>query len=235
MTRAETRTAILEAARQLAGKKGLDTLATAEVCRAAGVSNGSLFHFFPSKEALAAALYVDALARYQAAIADALRRARSAHAGIRSLTLEHVRFVVAHPTDARLLHEGRRSAVTSTVADEIAALNRNLFNDIRQWLAPHEAKGTVRALPMEVLIPLIFGPIYFVTREWLRDGRDDRLERLGEALADATWEAMRLADNQGRREHGQALVRKDRGRRARGDDKAGRDRAPRRGGDRTPE
>ncbi len=53
----DTRKRIVNAARELFQSKGFDGTSVAEICRTAGVSNGALFHQFPTKEALGFAVY----------------------------------------------------------------------------------------------------------------------------------------------------------------------------------
>ena len=48
----KTRDRILASARELFFSKGLDETSIAEICKHSGVSNGSLFHHFPTKEAI---------------------------------------------------------------------------------------------------------------------------------------------------------------------------------------
>lgn len=54
--RGENRAAILQAAFELFSTQGYRETSTAEICRRAGVSSGTLFHYFPTKERLLLAL-----------------------------------------------------------------------------------------------------------------------------------------------------------------------------------
>jgi AcrR family transcriptional regulator len=63
---------IIESAVGLFAIKGFAATTTADICRAAGVSTGSLFHYFPSKQAVFHALWeldVDEWERFHATIA----------------------------------------------------------------------------------------------------------------------------------------------------------------------
>jgi AcrR family transcriptional regulator len=53
----ERRMAIVGAALELFAGRGLDRTTTAEIARAAGISSGALFHYFPSKRAVFLALF----------------------------------------------------------------------------------------------------------------------------------------------------------------------------------
>jgi len=71
--RSGTRAALLAAARDLFTARGFAQTSVSEVARTAGVSNGALYHLFPDKRALMAALFEDmqreVLARVGAVIA----------------------------------------------------------------------------------------------------------------------------------------------------------------------
>lgn len=190
MTRATSRDAILDAALRLSGRRGFDAVSTADVCEASGATNGSFFHFFPTKEHLHAALYVRALARYQEAIATGLERSRSARSGVRGLVLGHARWVVDHPDEARVLHEGRRAGTSRALADEIGTRNRELFGRISAWLRPHVAAGAIGKLPGDVLVAIVFGPVHLMTRERMRGADRRRLVEAAPHLADAAWAAL---------------------------------------------
>src|SRR5213592_1852608 len=61
-TKEATRQAILDATRQLLVERGWERVGTREIASAAGVANGTLFNYFPNKEAIVAELMAEALA-----------------------------------------------------------------------------------------------------------------------------------------------------------------------------
>ena len=67
-TKAATRRKILDVAQRLFAEKGYAATATRDIARAAGIASGTLFNYFPTKEAVLACLAGDAMAE---ALADA--------------------------------------------------------------------------------------------------------------------------------------------------------------------
>jgi AcrR family transcriptional regulator len=63
---------LLNAARTLFFENGVDETSTAEICRLSGVSNGSLFHHFENKEAIAVAIFLDVRRDYWAHVLSAM-------------------------------------------------------------------------------------------------------------------------------------------------------------------
>jgi AcrR family transcriptional regulator len=82
--RAHTRAALLAAARDLFTERGYASTTVSEVAARAGVSNGALYHLFPDKRALMAALFEEMqqevlgrVGAVTAGIADAFERLRA--------------------------------------------------------------------------------------------------------------------------------------------------------------
>src|SRR5258708_4373297 len=59
-TKAATRQRILEAARQLFASNGFEAATTRDLADAAGIASGTLFNYFPTKEAILASLAAEA-------------------------------------------------------------------------------------------------------------------------------------------------------------------------------
>lgn len=74
-TKAATKGRILEAARELFAKNGFDATTTRDIAQQAGIATGTLFNYFPTKEAIVASQAVEALT---AAGADFERRSPEA-------------------------------------------------------------------------------------------------------------------------------------------------------------
>ena len=65
---------ILDAAARLFATKGFDGTTTAEICKAAGMSSGNLFHYFGSKREIFFAVIIDGEDEKGAALAEAQSR-----------------------------------------------------------------------------------------------------------------------------------------------------------------
>jgi len=69
-TKEATRKAILDVTRTLLQERGWENVGTREIASEAGIANGTLFNYFPTKEAIVGTLVADALAEAN----DALRK-----------------------------------------------------------------------------------------------------------------------------------------------------------------
>jgi len=110
-TKLATRRRILEAARDCFSKAGFDAATTRDIAAAAGIAAGTLFNYFPAKEAIAMAL-----------VAEALGAARRQFEGRpRGESLEEDLFaLIAAELRALRLHRGYLAPVLETALSPLA-------------------------------------------------------------------------------------------------------------------
>jgi len=114
---AETVASIIEAAAQVLETEGLEGFNTNSVARRAGVSIGSLYQYFPGKDALTVALMRSETKRFYDEAAAALDQ-RSGKAALEYLIGASVRQQLQRPMLARLLDvEESRPELRDEVAD----------------------------------------------------------------------------------------------------------------------
>lgn len=99
---------IMDAAAPLFAAQGLDGTSTAEIRRAADISSGALFHYFPSKRAIFVALLTDGEGDRSERIAAA-RAHDDPWTALLDL-VEHLAAPAASPVAAGLVMEGLRQA-----------------------------------------------------------------------------------------------------------------------------
>lgn len=187
---ADARSALLDAAMALFLEKGFDDTAMEQVRQQAGVSNGSLYHHFPTKNHLARALYEQTLHAYHAAMLEVIRADPEAEVGVRGLVGAHMSWVADNPRGARVLHELRRTTAISGAEPDWGALNAEAFRALHRWCKARMDAGEMRALPFPVWIALVFAPMLALTPQWTRPGGPRLSPELRQAMGDAAWNAV---------------------------------------------
>lgn len=172
-----TREALMTAALTVFDEQGFERATVAAICRASGVSNGSFFHAFASKEALGAALFLNALGDYHAALLAVLQVSPSARAGVQQLVTAHLNWVVTQRPQARLLFEQARADWLVHIRPQQRQTNEALRIGIDAWRAPLVSTGHLVALPDILFFSQIIGPAQLLCRAWLadREAADPRL------------------------------------------------------------
>jgi AcrR family transcriptional regulator len=186
-----TRDAILRAALDAFAERGYGSTTMTDVRKAAGASTGSLYHHFPTREHLAAAVWLDGLGRFQDGFTRVLERAHSAEDGVRGGVRFHLRWVREHRRLARLLLGDQDPAVREAATAELAERNAAFFGAVRSWHDGHVADGTLRELPFDLLYALWLGPAQELARLWLAGATRTALERGAAELGDGAWGALR--------------------------------------------
>ena len=188
----DRRAAIIDAALNRFLAQGLSATSLRQIQRDAHASNGSFFHHFPSKEALAGAVYVDCVTRYQQAFLAELGRHADAQTAVRAIVGMHLRWCADHPEMARFLITMTEPAVHDAAAAELIPLNEGFADALHAWWRPHAHYGTLRALSAAHSQALWLGPAQELVRAWLlgvipaAPGKDD-----AQVLADAAWLCLR--------------------------------------------
>ncbi|GAB4340202.1 MAG: TetR/AcrR family transcriptional regulator [Candidatus Abyssubacteria bacterium] len=164
-----------------------------DIRRRSGATNGSIYHFFSSKEGLAAAIYVQAIADYQKRILAALENNPRARAGVHEVVKCHLDWVKDNPDWARYLMEMRHASFMANAERAIAVKNREFITGFINWLTPHLKSGAIRPMPPDIFVSLILGPCQEYVRTWLGGCSFTELSAAKEELAAAAWLVVRGA------------------------------------------
>jgi AcrR family transcriptional regulator len=163
-------------------EEGIDRASMDSVRQRAGVSNGSLYHYFPTKAKLVDALYADTLRDFHQAVLACLARDPSCERGVKGMIRAYVRWVSQNPERARLLHELRRYAGTA-----MDAANTDAYKLLFGWIQERVAAGDMRDVPRSVWMALVFAPALALTPMWIVADRGSVAPQVRKALEHAAW------------------------------------------------
>jgi AcrR family transcriptional regulator len=185
-----TKARLLDAAARVFLQHGFTAASMDLVRQEAGVSNGSLYHHFPTKALLADAVYAHTLRDLHAALLVPVSGRAAAQTGVKGLLRVYVDWVVAHPDGARLLHELKRAGEWTTGATELAQANASGFGALQEWASAKAAAGEMRPLPFPVWMAVVFAPALSLTPQWLRQSPPQVPAKVRAALEHAAWMAV---------------------------------------------
>lgn len=177
-TKEATRQEILAAARRLFASHGFEATTTRDISREAGIAAGTLFNYFPSKEAIVGCLAQEALAKAD----DAYRRT-----GEEATSLEEALFAYA-ATGLRRLKPLRKflasamDAVFSPVASEYGEVIRAThLETVGRLVAEHGLPDALSAHALQLYWTLYTGVVSFWTRD-RSPKQEDTLALLDESM-----------------------------------------------------
>jgi AcrR family transcriptional regulator len=154
------------------------------VRRAAGVSNGSFFHHFRTKDDLAEAVYLQGLEEHQAELLKELTPHRELRDGVEGIVYRHLAWTAAHPQLASFLLSPTGWAPPRRIP-LIAAASRGFFTTVADWLRPRGWSGRP---PLDVVVAIWIGPAHEHTRYLLTGGAPS--DDAAAALASAAWRGL---------------------------------------------
>ena len=187
----DTRTRILDAALACFLEAGYEQTTIARIRARSGVSNGTLFHRFPTKEAIADALYVESIADFQEGLWRVLaRRESSLRAAVRGTIAHQIEWIEANVERAQFVYTRGTLEGESPGSAELEELNRKLASAYQAWLQPLIERGAVRPMSMLVLNAVVTGPTHAIARRWLAGQVASPLSDYLDELADAACAAL---------------------------------------------
>jgi AcrR family transcriptional regulator len=159
---------ILRAALECFTEDGYDGTTIARIRERSDVTNGALFHHFPTKEAIAEALYLDAMGSVQDEYWAVLEQRPVALTGaVSGIVRALMSWIEANPTRARFLYSRGHLDWSTAAGGELKAHNRDLATAYREWMAPFVASGESRDLPMAIVVAVVTGPAHAIAQRWL--------------------------------------------------------------------
>jgi len=206
----DTRDRILGAALACFTESGYEQTTIARIRERSGVSNGALFHHFATKEAIAGALYVDAIASFQRGLWELLRRRpRSLHAAVRGSIAHQLQWIEHNQDSARFLYARGHLDWDGPAGAQLQELNRDLAQAYRDWMAPLLDSGQIRPMSMLMINAIVAGPVHAIARRWLAGQLRSPLRAYLDELADAACAALSGTPASARR-HPRLLARQGR-------------------------
>lgn len=168
--RVSRKESIIAAALELFAARGYEATSTAELARVAGVSEGTIFHHFKTKDGVLIHILKDMMDRYLEAMELNLPQAQSGLGAIEDLIRFHFNFIDEHSRESLLIFRDVPSHFLKpdfpARAFIVAQVSRFL-QFIRKSVERGKLDGTIRDVPVEQTVFIIRGLLAGLTRQKL--------------------------------------------------------------------
>jgi AcrR family transcriptional regulator len=161
----KTRDRILASARELFFSKGLDETSIAEICKHSGVSNGSLFHHFQTKEAMALEIFVGIRRHYWEHVLAAMEAESTVPAAAEASVQAAFDFQQRFSDEYFFMLDTSAAPWVLKHTSVLKDLNTAFSERAMKWAAPHMMKGDLPAFSIHTFGALIFGLPQWIARE----------------------------------------------------------------------
>jgi AcrR family transcriptional regulator len=174
-------------ARRLFSENGFYGTATARIAKEAGVSNGILFHYFPSKEFLVKALYNDVKDRIFDYSLGQVYKGAMLKESVYTLWLAAVEWYVEHPEEFFFVRQYETSPYYSTETEMAHRHTQLTLELIDKGLEQGVFKTFPAHLLFQIMIKLVYNAAEYIRRN------DELLEdfEFRNRLFDVTWDALK--------------------------------------------
>ncbi|MBS2037081.1 TetR/AcrR family transcriptional regulator [bacterium] len=167
--------------------RGLTGTTLNHLCAACEISRSSFYHHFESKEAVAVALYSQAIQEIHDGIRS--RLGDDLQEGLQGMLHAYLDWFAQHPRQGAFVWKVMNSELLARHIAEIAEQQRLFHLEVLAWLEPWVKNGQARRLSPSVLAALVIGP----ARDFVRS--NPPLVEFSEArveFARAAYTAVRL-------------------------------------------
>lgn len=181
---------IMQAALRCFTELGFNDTTMADICARANASTGSVYHYFKSKEQLAAAVYLEGIGKYQEGMLQALGKEEDARRGVTSVVEYHLKWVSKNPEWAGFLFNKKILTCVSGSEAELLEMNKKFITGFSQWFNHQMDAGKIRRVPWDILVAILLGPCQEYTRLYLSKKTITRINDAINDLGTAAWNSL---------------------------------------------
>jgi TetR/AcrR family transcriptional regulator, repressor of fatR-cypB operon len=182
----EKREAILQAMLEIVAERGFHDAPMSLVAKRAGTSAGIIYHYFPSKDELIRALYLDVKGKMGRFLVEGQTAEMPAEQVFLLVWMNAYRFYRTHQQEMKFLDQYENSPYCGTLSDVDALVQRDQsFAVLVKLFRPTSAGGLLKDLPPEVLWELSVGVAARLAKRPKALGQD-----VLEEIAASTWRAV---------------------------------------------
>jgi AcrR family transcriptional regulator len=148
---------IYRAALELFVSEGFYGTPTAAIAMKAGVANGTLFHYFPTKELLINALYMELKDNFLLSITENYNPEENIYNRIKLLWNSIIKWAISEPLEFRFIQQFSYSPFLNHLTDEKKSRHTVLFRTIFE---EGIKKNIFKDLPVDLLMQLSLSQVY---------------------------------------------------------------------------
>ena len=167
-------------------ERGFHGTAVPQIAQRAGVSAGTLYHYFPSKEALVNELYRTWKGAVSRRVFTAFPQGAPVREQFRVMWHELASFAREEPAAFGFIELHNHK---SYLDEESIAMDRNLKEFARGMIRLAQAQGLLKSLDPTVLMELVFGAFYGLVRAHF-EGRVELTDELIANAEQACWDTV---------------------------------------------
>lgn len=163
----DKRKQILDAALRLFVTLGFHGTPTSKIAQEAGVANGTLFHYFPTKDHLVLALYADVKSRLNEYVGENALPVPDFRETVKAAYLASLYWALEHKDEFSYIQQFNSSPYTALLGPEEAEQQTKMITDM---LRTGIKDKIIKPLPVDLLYSLVSGHTYALNQYLVKGG-----------------------------------------------------------------
>jgi AcrR family transcriptional regulator len=186
---------VLDAALGILGERGVPGISMGALSARSGVSNGSIYHHFGSKEGVTGALILEGIQDYQHGIFALLKEfADEPELGVRRAVHHHLHWHEHHRAHALVLLEHRGRSEAQPWEQAARERNRIYIERSAEWLDRQINAGRIPSVSGTAAHAIVYAPADEICRVWLQKRIDTPPTSFTNALGNAAWHGLLMGE-----------------------------------------
>jgi AcrR family transcriptional regulator len=173
---AVVRERILSVGATLFSEHGYEAVTLRQICEAARVSKGAIYHYFASKDDLLAAIVISSLEQLLEHMARNAQAGRTAGDRLRGFIVSQAEFFEEHTAGFRVAMARFASVGDAAAQRQIEALRRAYVRAVRSLVADGIASGEFRDVDARAATRMVLAILYWLARWYEKGGRSTAVE-----------------------------------------------------------
>ena len=183
-------TDIMQAALHCFTELGFNDTTMADICGRANASTGSVYHYFKSKEQLAAAVYLEGIGKFQTGMLQVLENEDDARRGVISVVEYHIKWVSKNPEWSGFLFNKKILSFVSETEVELLEMNKKFITGLSLWFKHQMDTEKIRRVPWDILVAILLGPCQEYTKLYLSGKTITKINEAANDLGIAAWNSL---------------------------------------------
>jgi AcrR family transcriptional regulator len=179
---------VLEAALKLFVEFGFHNTPTSKIAKEAGISSGTLFYFFPTKDELVVALYLHIKSELACEINESIAQESDFEEILKKYYTTTLNWAKEHKAEFKFMEQFNSSPYLKKIAeDEI----QKYVKPLKQLLQNAVNEGILKNLDLEILFTLISGHTFSINQHLIiSEPKDNKREQIISDTFDLLWQMI---------------------------------------------
>jgi len=183
----EKKAVIVRTAVRLFTEKGFHGTPTSFIAKEAGISNGTLFHYFPMKEDLINSAYAMAKSHLAAALKAGIDRESTIDGKARCLWGNLIRWGIKNPDEFRFIEQFGCSPYISKITEEETM---NDFGFLEEIFMEGMRKDAIKKIPDTLVVEWFFEANSAIIHRIIEGKNPEKIDELIDVSFELIWRGM---------------------------------------------